>query len=430
LSVRRAVWLSLLIYLLLLAGLAVLNGRLLVLVIPLAVYLGAALLYGPEPLDLRASRTVAADRVPQNAPVAVTLSVTNDGAHLEQVLIEDVLPPRLEVAAGQTRLLASLPPGATVELSYSVRAQRGIFDFEEVRVTASDRLSLFCRRATLPAPGHLAVLPTARRLRHVPIRTLRTHGSTGPVPARQGGSGIDFFGIREYQAGDPRRWINWRLSARHLNALFTNEFELERIADVGLILDARQRSDMRTSQGSLFEHAILATASLAETFLSDGNRVGLLIYGRVLDWTFPGYGKVQRERILRALARARTGDSLVFERFDYLPTRFFPAQSQIVLVSPLCRDDLPTLLRLRARGYQVLVVRPNPLSLDVEALGTGRAVELAARLMRVERGLLRRQLRQAGIRVVDWQVDQPFERAFHASLGRAPQWFRAVGLDR
>lgn len=427
---RRAVWLSLLIYLLLLAGLAALDGRLLALVVPLAVYLGAALFYGPEPLNLRASRTVAADRVPQNAPVAVTLAVTNDGAHLELVLIEDQLPPRLKVVAGQARMLACLPPGATVELHYAVRAQRGIFDFEEAQITASDRLALFCRQAAFPAPGHLAVLPQARRLRHVPIRPLRTHGSAGPVPARQGGAGIDFFGIREYQAGDPRRWINWRLSARQPDALFTNEFEQERFADVGLILDARQRSDVRTSQGSLFEHAILATASLADTFLSDGNRVGLLIYGRVLDWTFPGYGKVQRERILRALARARTGDSLVFERFDYLPTRFFPAQSQLVLVSPLCRDDLPTLLRLRARGYQVLVVRPNPLSLDAEALGSGRAVELAARLVGVERALLLRQLRQAGIRVVDWQVDQPFERAFHASLGRAPQWFRAVGLDR
>ena len=33
----------------------------------------------------------------------------------------------------------------------------------------------------------------------------------------------------------------------------------------------------------------------------DRNRVGLLVYGRFLDWTFPGYGKVQRERILLGL---------------------------------------------------------------------------------------------------------------------------------
>ncbi|MCL7455525.1 MAG: DUF58 domain-containing protein [Anaerolineae bacterium] len=41
-------------------------------------------------------------------------------------------------------------------------------------------------------------------------------------PARAGPAPI--FGVREYQAGDPRRWINWRVSARHPRSLFTNEF--------------------------------------------------------------------------------------------------------------------------------------------------------------------------------------------------------------
>jgi hypothetical protein len=39
-----------------------------------------------------------------------------------------------------------------------------------------------------------------------------------------------------------------------------------------------------------------------------------------------------------------------------------------------------------------------------------------------------RELRQAGIQVVDWQVDRPLDRAIHASLGRVPQWLRAVGV--
>jgi hypothetical protein len=40
-----------------------------------------------------------------------------------------------------------------------------------------------------------------------------------------------------------------------------------------------------------------------------------------------------------------------------------------------------------------------------------------------------RQLQQAGIRIVDWQVDQPFDQAVHASLGRVPNWFRNVGVE-
>jgi uncharacterized protein (DUF58 family) len=427
-NLPRPLLLSVLIYLLLLAGLALLNGGLLALLLPLALYLGVALLYAPQVPQLKIERTVSADRVPEDAPVEICLSIANTGPPLEEVLVEDQISGRLEIVEGEPALLASLAAGERIDLVYTVRAKRGGFKFEQVRVTARDRLGLFRRQIEVPVPGYLSVLPEAPRLRRVAIRPRRTRGYAGPVPARVGGSGIDFYGIREYQTGDPRRWINWRVSARHPNALFSNEFEQERIADVGLILDARLRSDVRSETDSLFEHAVRATAALADRFLADGNRVGLLVYGRVLDWTFPGYGKIQRERLLRALARARTGESLIFDNLDYLPTRFFPAQSQLVLVSPLWPDDLPMLIRLRARDYELLVIRPDPVPVETAALGSEPEVDLAARIVRVERTLLLRKLQQVGIRVVDWQVDQPFDRAIHASLSRMPQWLRGVGV--
>jgi uncharacterized protein (DUF58 family) len=428
--VRRIVTLGGLAYLLLLAGLVALNGRLLALVIPPAIYLAAALFFGPEPLRLRAIRTLSADCARHGEPVTVTLSVVNEGSLLEEVLVDDAIPAGLEIVEGEPRLLGSLRPGQALEITYAVCAGRGHFDFGAAWVTASDRSGLFQRRAVLSAPAHLSILPQPFPMRRGVTLSgpLRTRGYAGPVPARVGGSGVSFSGVREYQMGDPRRWINWRVSARHPRVLFTNEFEQERIADVGLILDARSRSDIRVKGDSLFEHAIRATATLAEAFLGDGNRVGLLVYGRVLDRTFPGYGKVQREQILRTLARAQAGESQIFDRLDYLPTRFFPAQSQIVLISPLWPDDLATLLRLRAHGYQVLVVRPDPVSLEQAALGSRPEVGLAARIVRVQRALLLRQLRQAGIRVVDWRVDEPFERAVHVSLGRMPAWRRAIGV--
>jgi uncharacterized protein (DUF58 family) len=415
---RRQTLPLVLVYALLLVGLASLNGDLIALVLPLVVYLAAALLYGPGPLDLRAVRSLSDDRVQGGKAVAVHLELANEGGDLEEVLIHDLLPSGLAVVEGEPSMLADLPAGDSVVLRYRVQAQRGGFSFDEVRVTAGERFGLFHRQATIPAPAQLFVLPQPRPLKRVAIRPLRTRGYAGPVPARQGGSGTDFFGVREYQVGDPRRWINWRISARHPRSLFTNEFEQERIADVGLILDARSRSDVLAGDQSLFEHAVQATASLADAFLGDGNRVGLLVYGRVLDWTFPGYGKVQRERILRALARARTGESQVFDNLDYLPTRFFPAQSQLVLVSPLWPDDLPMLVRLRARAYQVLVLRPDAIELEARSLGSTPEVALAARMARIEWLLLRRRLRRAGIRVVDWQVEEPLDRAVHTSLGR------------
>ncbi|MBN1956093.1 MAG: DUF58 domain-containing protein [Anaerolineae bacterium] len=427
---KRAVLLGVLLYGLLVTGLTLITGEFLVLALPLLVYLGAALLYGPGKLQLTATRTFSADRVFSGAEVAVRVAIVNRGRALEQIAVRDVVPPALQVIDGAPELLTALGPGEQTVLEYRLQGRRGRFDFPGLQVAASDRLGLFERWTTLPAAGRLLVLPDVIKLRRLAIRPLRTRAHAGPVPARQGGSGIEFFGLREYQSGDPMRWINWRASARHPHSLFTNEFEQERIADVGLILDARQRSDVHSKGESLFERAVLAASSLADLFLGDGNRVGLLIYGGFLDWTFPGYGKVQRERVLRALARAEPGESLVFERLNFLPTRFFPAKSQLVLVSPLCADDLAALVRLRALGYQLLIVSPDPISFELDRLDPHPQLELAARIARLERAPLLRRLRQAGIQIVDWRVDDPFDSAVHASLGRTPHWLRSVGAGR
>jgi uncharacterized protein (DUF58 family) len=197
-----------------------------------------------------------------------------------------------------------------------------------------------------------------------------------------------------------------------------NEFEQERVADVGLILDARRQSDASSNGGFLFEYGVRATTALAVALLKGGNRVGLFIYGRWLDWTFPGYGKMQQERILRALARAEPDASPVFETLDHLPTRLFPARSQLILVSPLLPQDPELLISLRARGYRLLVISPDPVAFEEKEAGEGRAARLAVRLARLEREILLRQLRQAGIRVVNWQVDKPLPQMAQAALSR------------
>jgi uncharacterized protein (DUF58 family) len=413
-------------YALLLLGLATLNGALLALALPLIVYLGAALLYAPDVPRLQIERELSADRVQPGATVEIKLLISNESARLEEVLVEDLLPATLKVMDGETSQTVLLPPGKTLELAYTITAPRGRHEFQHVRVTAVDHLGLFRREALIAVPSSFLVLPEVRRMRQVAIRPLRTRASSGPIPARVGGPGVDFFGVREYQSGDSLRWVNWRATARQPRRIYTNEFEQERIADVGLVLDARQRHDLFSAGDSLFEHAVRAAASLADAFLRDGNRVALLSYGAGLNWIFPGYGRLQRERILRALAKAQTGESDIFETLDYLPTRLFPSHSQIVLVSPLSSDDLATLVRLRAHGYEILIVSPDPITFETAGYRDQDRLALPVRLARLERRLLLRRLRQAGIQIVDWHVDQPMDQAVLSSLGRLPQAARPV----
>jgi len=428
--VNRILLVSSLIYGFILLGLALLNARLLVLALPLLIYLFVGLFNSPQKLDLHVVRSVDPDRAVANSPVTIKVSIFNQGSGLEEVFLEDLVPENLERLEGEASTITELKSQATVELVYSVCGKRGIYHFPGLRATAYDRLGISRQQQEFAALGTIFILPEILRLKNVAIRPRQTRVYSGSIPTRQGGSGIEFFGVREYQSGDPVRLINWKTSARHRDLLFINEFQQERLADVWLILDARRRSDVVGARGSLFEYAVVATTALAQALLNQGNRVGLLVYGGFLDWTYPGYGKIQRERILRALAHARLGESMIFEKLENLPTRVFPMNSQLIFISPLHNEDLSILIHLRARGYQVIGISPDPIAFERDELVVQKAGEMGLRVAQVERSLLVAQLKQAGISVFNWDVTIPFDRAMYLPLSRLLPWFQARGLSR
>lgn len=410
-----------LIFVMTVVGLVTLNGGVLTLTIPLIVYLLAAIMQRPEAVTVVVTRTFTPDHAPQGKPVAVKLNLLNKGMAVDELAVRDVLPGGVTLLDGDVSSTVFWPGNDALELEYTVTAQRGDYAGYETVICARDILGLFEQTLVYRAAPRLVVHPRYPKLDRIKIRPPQTRGFAGPIVARQGGSGIDFWSVREYQANDPQGQINWRLSARSERDLYTNVFEQERVADVGLILDARERTNVLTPSESLFEHSVRAAAALAENFLNDGNRVSLLIYGPGIAWVFPGYGRVQRNRILRELAKAGTGVNYALESLNHLPTRLFPAQSQLVLISPLLPEDIPTLVRMRAHGYAVIVVSPDPIS--YEAALFGDTASPAYRIAHAERGLMLRQMRQSGAQMVNWRVDQPLEIAIREALASQPLRF-------
>jgi uncharacterized protein (DUF58 family) len=423
----RSLFLSIIIYGLLLAGIATVQGKFLALSLPLVTYLLVGYLQSLEEVKLEATRHLSVERTSPNSDVLVTVTVINRGANLKEVLLEDILPAGLAIRSGFSRHLLRLARGESYTFTYTVSGPRGGYVFETIQSKVNDHLAIISSNVQVEAKGRLFVLPPVTRIRHFAIRPRRTRVYAGSIPARAGGTGTEFFGVREYQPGDPSRAINWRVSARHIDKFYANEFQQERVADVGIILDGRLRTNEFARGHSLFEYSVQAAASLADALLNQGNRVGLLLYASYLGWTFPGYGKIQRERILHALANAKTGDSQVFADLEYMPTRLFPPESQIVLVSPLSDDDLVPLIQLRAQGYQVMVVSPNPVKFELSYLPANSTVELAGRVVHMERTLLLQKMGRAGIHVLDWDVAEPFDLFVKRRLSRSPMWLRAIG---
>jgi uncharacterized protein (DUF58 family) len=400
----RGFLLLLVIFTLLLIGLGSVNGGVIALAIPLCLYLAAAVFFSPIRPEVTASRELSAERIFPGMTVNVRLSIRNEGVTAEEIHIEDILPEGMEVIEGHTTIFTSLEAGEEITLEYTVQANRGDYRFTDTDTTIREGFGLFEKKFRIPSAHRLTVRPRPTRMKPMRVHPPQTRGFAGPIPSRQGGSGN--FLSREYQPGDPQR-VNWKLAAHGSSELYTNIYEQERVADVGIILDAREQAygDMATTRSS---SSVQAAASLAEG-IPERRQPGRPAGMGGIETAFPGLAGSAPARILQALGRARTGRNFALETLRYLPTRSFPPRSQVILVSPLIQADAPILISLSALGYAVMVICPDIIRYDAGPIQPESRGSYALRLAHAERALLLQKIRRAGVQVIDWNVELPFE---------------------
>ena len=395
------------------AALVTVDGSLLVVALPLLLYLIVAALSARD-VDVSVSRSIDARHAGPGDPVTVTVRLQNQGEALPELHITDRVPTGLTVIDGNPVRCYSIARGETLEYSYRVRGSRGSYSFADVAIEHAGYCAMRPYRTRLPVDGALIVLPDHRALSHVPIAPRRTLVYAGTNPARIGGEGTEFFDVAEHRRRAPVRRVNWKLTARYEDRVFVNEYQQERVADVAVVLDCRQRA--YADAPGLFEAAASATASVATALVDAGNRVGYLSYGMSLDWVAPGFGRVQRMRVLTRIASARPGTSHAFESFTSLPARLFPAGSQLIIVTPLTTTDVPGLRQLTSLGHAILVASPDPTP-QIAGTDDDPAGRNANRLLRAERSALIARITHAAIPVVSWTIAEPFEDAVVRSMG-------------
>lgn len=416
-------WLLLwLLFGLLLGGLAAVQGEVIALALPFLAYLAVSVLNAPREANLLVNRTLNEDG---DLAVQVTIEHPVGSLPVDESVIQDAGPPELRLLDGSSQCIVSMAPGDQVVLNYTLQRERGWHYFEGVKVVLREHFNIIERRLFLSCQDEVHTLPTYPRLRRLAVNPAHTRGFAGPIASRQSGVGMIFWGAREYQLGDSLHRINWKISSRHSahsagwERLVSNEFEQERIADVGLILDARDRVNLRAGDHSLFERSVSAAAALAEVFLADGHRVSLLTYGYGMQRVYPGSGKVHKARILKALAQVKPGSNEALESFRHLPTRLFSPRSLLVIISPLAVNDIEVYERLRSTGYSVLLISPDPLELERQHLRQDlERVSLAERLTKLERQLLLSRLRALRVIVVNWPVNKTLEEVLATEYTR------------
>jgi uncharacterized protein (DUF58 family) len=348
------------------------------------------------------------DRVNQGERVDGELELRSASAS-DRLEVRFALPPGLVVERDELRTLR-LRAGESCGLGVTLRCDRwGAYSDARLRLRRYDRLRLVADEQEIELGKILRVYAEPVPLRAL-ARPFETEAAVGDEVARVKGEGIEPAELRPFVAGDDLRRVNWRATAR-TGDLVVNQFHPERNTAVVLLLDVL--TDVGSPRGAPLDQCVRAAAALAERYLARRDRVGLLAVGGGLRWLRPGSGRTQVHRIVDTLLEVR---ELVVggkePRPLAIPLRTLPPKALVLVLSPLLEDAIVrTLLELRGRGFDLAVVEIPPFPfLEVE----GEEAELGARLLRLERDLLRSRLRARGIAVVEWQEDGSLETTIRA----------------
>lgn len=399
------------------------------------VFAAYPLVTTPPDSDLSVSRTVDPTAPEDGDPVTVRTTVRNEGDRtVFDLRIVDGTPPMLPVCGGSPRAATTLRPGDEATLEYELRARPGRHRFQPT--------TLLCRNVSGSVEVETAVaarttVECATRLPTVPLRARSRH-RTGPLVTDEGGSGLEFHSVAEYERGDPASRIDWRRFAR-TGELTSIAFRTERLADVVLCVDVRPAA-FRASDAAephAVAHAVDAADRIGDALLDANHRVGLAAIGRDGSLLAPGNGPDHADRFRRRLMTdpafslttptpARTdsageSDSLdrvdSFDEPDSLDGQLsrlraeIGSNTQVILLTPLCDEEAHRIARrLDGEGAAVTVVSPD-VTTDRTAGG---------RLARLEREHRLTDLRNAGVPAVDWDPTE----SLGAALSAIERWER------
>ena len=331
-------------------------------------------------VDLRATDTVGRVEVLLELPAGL--------------VAEDPNPRTVRLAAGEWRML---------DLNL-LCAHWGAYEVGNVLWRARDPFGLLVFEGATGTTQPLKVYPRTETLQSV-LRPLETQAFAGHQVARSRGEGIEFVDLRQFTTGDRVRRVNWRATARR-GTPWVNEYHPERNSDIVLFLDTF--AELRRDGVSTLDLVVRAAATLAELYLDEKDRVGLVSFGGVLNWLTATSGTAQLYRIVDSLLDSEIVLSYAWKDLDVIPAHTLPPRALVIALSPLLDErSVGALLNLRGRGFDLAVIEVSPL--PFVAAPRTELEELAQRLWHLRRQALRERFIALGAPIAEWREGTPME---------------------
>jgi uncharacterized protein (DUF58 family) len=202
-----------------------------------------------------------------------------------------------------------------------------------------------------------------KALRKIEITTnrLATEQLAGTYTSVFKGQGLAFREVRQYQAGDDVRTIDWNVSAR-MNDTYVKVFVEEREMTMMLVVDLSQSERFGTRAGSKAKLAAEVSALCAFSAIKHNDRVGLILAtDQVEKIVPPKKGQKHVMRVVREILGAkpeRTGTdlSVALETLYHVARR----RSVAFVLSDFFASGYERTLSLAAARHDVIPVMLRP----------------------------------------------------------------------
>jgi len=298
-------------------------------------------------------------------------------------------------------------------------------------------IGIFRRRPRKEVPKRTPEKPMGvppEILRQVKLIELRTRGLvnsvfTGEYRSVFKGQGMEFSEVREYQAGDDVRTIDWNVTSR-TGSLHVKKFVEERELTVLLAVDVSRSGDFGSAGRNVLETAAEVAAVLAFAAVRNNDRVGLLLFSDEIEVHVPpAKGGEHVLRVVReVLCHEPRGRGTDIGKMLRAATSSLKKRSIVFVISDFLDDDYEFALRVASRKHDVVAISvsdpreaelPDLGLVEVEDAETGarRLIDTSSRRVREAHGQRHARrvaertalLRKMGVDLLEVRTDQPYD---------------------
>ncbi|RLI86234.1 MAG: hypothetical protein DRO98_05680 [Archaeoglobales archaeon] len=317
------------------------------------------------------------------------------------------LPEHFELVEGSNAIATFVLGRNDVKIRYKAKPmRRGNYKLDRIVLELEHPFLAWKTDKELRVELELEVKQRLRRITRV--ETLRGIARS-PMPdvdiSKIGVPGTDFREIRDYVAGDPMKFINWKATARR-NKLMVNQYEVEGKKAVWIFVDANHYMTFGKSVRNYLECAIEIANALTYYFVSRGHKVGLYVVGRGI-CLYPDVGKRQFKRISEELMRIEAGEESFDQAFEKCKKLLAIYKPLIILIT---RPEYSKPVRF------VSEVIKAKIPVQIIALkGKIYGDEFAVSLFEILRRYTLKSLRRANL--IEWDIDKPIRQLMVRVIG-------------